>query len=99
MKISEKKIRSALYSLGRGPDQIAKSLRNRRIKGTPYDELNCPITEFLRRKFKGFSFLMGAGLEYCDAEYKTVGEISPNRQILRFVTNFDNGKYTTLIAD
>lgn len=92
----QQRVRAALRELGRTPDEIARSLKRRRVKGYRREAGDCPLAVYLRRKFraKRVTVCMAAFLQVGDKLLK-VTLSGPHHA---FVVRFDAGHYPELEA-
>lgn len=79
-----------LRKLGRTPQQIAQTLRRRRIKGQRCRGRSCPIARYLTREYHTI----------VDVSHRVI-VVSPvsvhtPRPIIRFLDRFDRGEYEYL---
>lgn len=95
----EKKLLTALKELGKGNNQIAESLKKKRIKGDPTAADECPVAIFVAKLFKDAESL-SVGEEEIDVTLDgTTYSVDTPAIVGRFIANFDTKKYSFLVAD
>jgi hypothetical protein len=92
----EAKVKGLLKSLGTGPNKIAESLKEMKIKGYRAESDQCPITKLIRKQFKN---LKGVSSDSATIEFELRGEecaVDVPKAVSKFMDNFDNGGYPEL---
>ncbi|MGH2611225.1 MAG: hypothetical protein ACRDHF_19255 [Tepidiformaceae bacterium] len=82
-----------LVKLGRTPDEIAKSLVRRGIRGERQSHAKCPIGVALLLRF-GTSVLV----RYRRISFGDLADVKPPPAVARFLRAFDGGKFPELEA-
>ncbi len=90
-KLTPKRVRSMLYSLGDSAIKVAKSLKRRKITGKLGDGYSCPVANFLKKKLKDNQVFVATRIETTDVSMKT------SRTIQRFINRFDKGDFPYLM--
>jgi hypothetical protein len=99
MKLTSESILKTLRVLGNKPDDIAASLRRKRVRGSPCESYNCPIANYLKRRYGLEHFLADDVL--ASTRCIVVGaacRVETPRVVVRFMNGFDKGKYPYLIS-
>jgi hypothetical protein len=90
------KVKDLLKSLGTGPNKIADSLKEMKIKGYRSESDQCPITKLIRKQFKNLKGICSTS----DAiEFTLRGEdcvVQIPKAVGKFMDKFDNGDYPEL---
>jgi len=96
VKEMQTKVKDLLKSLGTGPNKIAESLKEMKVKGYRSYSDRCPITKLIRKQFKNLKNI------YSDTE--TIAfelrneecEVQIPKAVGKFMNKFDNGDYPEL---
>lgn len=80
-----------LTALGSTPDEIAKTLKRRGVKGVAFQSDKCPLVNALKRRWPSRQIIASIDVVYIDDD-----EITLPRSCQRFVSNFDSGLYPDL---
>lgn len=91
MDVFQKQVDKAVKKLGKTPQQMAKSLQTRKIKGHAGDPNSCPLANYLMREF---------GVDTADVSDEGVSangvEIPATSVVNKFIVLFDAGKFPKL---
>lgn len=95
METIEKEVKTFLTKLGSGPNKIAESLAEMKIRGIIGDGNQCAITKALRKNFKNLKNLsVSTNIEFT---YKNEGHsMAYPAAVSKFIEKFDKGGYPNL---
>lgn len=97
------RVRRAVRELGDTPDEIAKSLEKRGIRGAKGDPRTCPVAQFLDEEVNdGFVFsVLGASVKIKSPSEVTIAvlDFSVRSALNEFTTHFDKGHFPDLIKE
>lgn len=94
----KKSIRTALAALGTTPNQIAASLKRRKIKGMPGHVEKCVLAQYVGKKCPNVAGLRTNG-SHVWFRYEDINYAVPiAKRFAKFVDAFDTKTYPDLIA-
>ncbi len=102
LKCTEENARRVLKELGDTEEDVAASLKRRRIKGYRGDPINCPIALYLQRRLniiEDYRLSVSRATVVCFdalAEWKIIWAISYTYPVRQFIAHFDGGFYPKL---
>lgn len=86
----KRKITKKLKELGTTSEEVAHSLKNLGVTGTPNLAWSCPIAHYLCLKTEGRVWSVNSKSSYCGKRY-------PNPPaVTQFILEFDDGKWREL---
>lgn len=90
------KLKSVLKLLGRGRNQIAKSLEEKKIQGFTLHGSLCPVAQYLKKKFPGYNVCAEAETISLVNSKSTISVKTPFC-VRSFMDYFDSGRYPSLL--
>ena len=93
------KLLPALKALGKGQNQVAESLRKKKIKGDPSSTEECVVAIYVARIFKDAKNIIVTDVTIdVDLDGETFRVNTPSA-VGKMIANFDEEKYSFLLAD
>lgn len=90
------KVKDLLKSLGTGPNKIADSLKEMKIKGYRSEANQCPVTKLIRKNFKNLKNIYSSS-DVIEFTLRDEGcEVKISKAVGKFMDKFDAGGYPEL---